>query len=504
MNGTPRVYDWAAHHSRQRPDETAVADLASGRRITYDEQNERASRLASHLQSRGTGTGDRVALFAMNGPAYVDLELAGMKTGQVLVPLNWRLSQSELEHILRDAAPAFLLYDTAFAAVARELAARLDINHLLELSTAYEDVLQAADAAPEVQQVLHSDIAAIMYTSGTTGRPKGAIVTHGMTFWNALNAGMPARITPDTVQLVVLPLFHTGGLNLWVNPTLHAGGTVAIQRAFDPGAALHQLSDEALGITHVMGVPASYQRMLEDGAWPGADLSRLEIAGVGGAPCPRRVVEAWASRGVNLSQGYGMTETGPSIAVLEPSDAMRRAGSVGKPVLYAEVRLVDTRGDDVRQGDVGEIWTRGPHVTPGYWQDPQATEAAFSDGWFKTGDLARQDDAGFLHIVDRVKDMFISGGENVYPAEVERVILELDAVADVAVVGTPDERWGEVGTAFVVRRPGLPLTADEVAAHGRRRLAAFKVPKSVCFVDRLPRTAGGKVLKRELVAEPRR
>jgi fatty-acyl-CoA synthase len=319
-----------------------------------------------------------------------------------------------------------------------------------------------------------------------------------MVFWNAVNLGIPAMISPQTVQLVILPLFHTGGLNCYANPVLHAGGTILIMRAFEPGQALDYLSDPALGITHFFGVPAPYQFMMQHPKFQSADLSRLRISGVGGAPCALAILEGWAARGVALIQGWGMTETSPAGTMLDASDAIRKVGSAGKAMMHTEIRIVDDQGNDVAPGDIGELLIKGPNITPGYWNKPEATASAFTDGWLHTGDACRMDDEGFVYIVDRWKDMYISGGENVYPAEVENVLFQLPQVADAAIIGVPNERWGEVGMAIVVRKEGQALEEGDIIRHCLGRLAKFKVPQSVTFVDVLPRNATGKVLKREL------
>jgi fatty-acyl-CoA synthase len=324
------------------------------------------------------------------------------------------------------------------------------------------------------------------------------MITHGMTFWNVVNLGIPALISPDTTQLVVLPLFHTGGLNCYANPVLHAGGTLLMMRAFDPGQALGHIGDPALGITHFFAVPAPYLFMMQHDKFAGTDFSRLKVAGVGGAPCALSILETWGAKGVPLIQGYGMTETSPGTSMLDAADAMRKVGSAGKPFLHTEVRIVDDNGQDIRAGEIGELWTRGPNITPGYWNKPEATESAFHEGWLKTGDAARIDHEGFIYIVDRWKDMYISGGENVYPAEVENVLHQLPQVADAAVIGVPDPRWGEAGKAILVVKPDQELSTEQVIGHCIANLAKFKVPQSVEFVEVLPRNATGKVLKREL------
>ncbi len=338
----------------------------------------------------------------------------------------------------------------------------------------------------------------IMYTSGTTGHPKGAMITHGMNFINCVNGGIPARITPDTVQLVLLPLFHTGGLNCYANPILHAGGAIVIMREFEPGHALDLLGDPELGITHTMAVPAPFQFMMNHPRFESTDLSRLQFAGVGGAPCAEQILRTWTDRGVMLCQGWGMTETSPAGTGLPPEDNDRKLGSAGKPVLHCEIKIVDDDGNTLPRGEVGELLIRGPNVTPGYWNNPEATKSSFDGDWLKTGDAARFDEDGFIYIVDRWKDMYISGGENVYPAEIENVLYQLDGVAEAAVIGVPHERWGETGKAVLVLKEGAELTEHAVIAHCLENLAKFKVPETVAFIDALPRNATGKVLKRTL------
>ena len=315
-----------------------------------------------------------------------------------------------------------------------------------------------------------------MYTSGTTGQPKGAIITHGMTFWNCVNLGGPAYISPSSVLLTVLPLFHTGGLNCYTNPVLHAGGTVLIMRAFDPGEALQLISDPARGINQFFGVPSIYQFMAQHPSFAASDFSRLVIGGVGGAPMPVPLLKVWEARGVALQQGYGMTETSPAVLTLDKEDAARKAGSSGKPVLHTEVRIVRPDGSDADVGELGEFWVKGPNITPGYWNRPDANTSSFTDGWLHTGDAARIDDEGFYYIVDRWKDMYISGGENVYPAEVENVLHQLAAIAEAAMIGIPNEQWGEIGMAIVAVKPGHTLTPSGNPRALRSQSRALQAP----------------------------
>jgi len=498
-----RYYDWAAVQANHRPDALAIVDVQTDRSFTYRALNERACRLASHLQAAGIGRGDRVGILSPNGPEFFELEFAGGKMGAVMVPLNWRLAVPELEYILGDCAPKLLIHDASFAETARTLAERCGIPALLEIdaedpASGYEAALAAASDAPALEDLTHDDISMIMYTSGTTGRPKGAVITHAMNFYNCVNVGLPSRITPDTVQLVVLPLFHTGGLNCYANPVLHAGGRLIIMREFEPGAALDIMSDPELGMTHFFAVPAPYQFMMQHPKFETADLSRIEMAGVGGAPCAEPILDAWLGRDVPLVQGWGMTETGPTGTLLNVEDARRKIGSAGKPVMHAEIRVVDEDGNDTPTGETGELVIRGPSITPGYWQNDDATKAAFFDGWLRTGDAARFDEEGFIFIVDRWKDMYISGGENVYPAEVESVLYQLPQIAEAAIIGVPDARWGEAGKAIVALKAGETLDDKAIISHCLANLAKFKVPASVVYIDALPRNATGKVLKWEL------
>jgi len=491
-------YDWIAHHAGRRPTTLAIHDLQTHRKFTYAELDARTNRLVSALAGMGIAKGDRVALLAPNCAEYFELQFACGRLGAIMLPLNWRLTVPELEYILGDSGPKLLIHDKEFAKQAAALSKnRLEIDHDRP-DSAYEQALARAGKTPAPVPLGHDDIGMVMYTSGTTGHPKGAIITHGMVFWNCVNLGIPALITPETVQLVVLPLFHTGGLNCYANPVLHAGGTVLIMRTFDPGLALDCISDPALGITHFFAVPAPYQFMMQHPKFQGTDLSRLRVAGVGGAPCALSILETWTARGVPLVQGWGMTETSPAGTMLDAADAIRKLGSAGRCLMHTAIRIVDDEGGDVAPGGIGELLIKGPNITPGYWNNPEATKKSFTDGWLHTGDAARQDEEGFVYIVDRWKDMYISGGENVYPAEVENVLFQLPQVADAAIIGVPNERWGEVGMAVIVRKEGQALAEGEVIQHCLGRLAKFKVPQSVAFVDALPRNATGKVLKREL------
>jgi fatty-acyl-CoA synthase len=493
-----RYYDWIGHFARRTPDKIAAIDLATERRLSYAQLDARISRLATHLREKfGIARGDRVAVLALNTTDTLEVQFACFRIGAVFLPLNTRLTVPELQFIVGDSSPKVMIHDDDLAEVALTVAKLCRVSSALRFGAggSYEAAIAGSAPLDRAEIVTLDDISTIMYTSGTTGRPKGAIITHGMTFWNCVNLGGPAYVSPSTVLLTVLPLFHTGGLNCYTNPVLHAGGTVLIMRAFDPGVALQLISDPAWGITQFFGVPSIYQFMAQHPSFASADFSRLVIGGVGGAPMPVPLLKTWEERGVALQQGYGMTETSPAVLALDREDAARKAGSSGKPVLHTEVRIVRPDGSYAAIGELGELWVRGPNVTPGYWNRPDANASSFTDGWLHTGDATRVDEDGFYYIVDRWKDMYISGGENVYPAEVESVLHQLPAIAEAAIIGIPSEQWGEIGMAIVAVKPGHKLAPAEIHAHCAANLARFKCPKLIEFVDALPRNATGKIHK---------
>ncbi|MCP4226680.1 MAG: long-chain fatty acid--CoA ligase [Actinomycetia bacterium] len=502
---TTRSYDWIGHHALVRGDQPAMVDLATNRSFTYREMDERTCRLASALATDfGIGHRDRVAVLANNNSNFFEVQFACWKLGAIFVPLNWRLAIPELEYIVGDCSPKVIVHDNDFAEAVDKLAATSSIVHRISWedadgdTAAYEEVLAAASPTVENYPSTHDTVLTIMYTSGTTGRPKGAEITQGMTLWNAISCVEFFSLHSDMVNLAFLPLFHTGGLNVFANPAFHFGGLNLIMRTFDPAGALSLLSDPELGVTHFIGVPANYLFMSQVPAFAETSFPTITAAAVGGSPTPLPLIQAWDAVGLPLQQAFGMTETSPLVLALKPEDCSTKIGSAGLPAMHTEVRIVDEDGNDVGPGVNGELWVRGPNVTPGYWNRPDATADSFDDGWLKTGDAARTDDEGFYYIVDRWKDMYISGGENVYPAEVESVIYQLPQIGEVAVIGVADERWVEVGRAIVVRKVGEEIDETTIINHCRENLARFKVPQSVVFIDEIPHNATGKVLKREL------
>ena len=503
---TVDYYDWSAYHANVRPNQVAIRDLSANKELTYSELDIRSNKLAQWLQKNGVDKGDRLDILSKNCPEFFELEFACAKIGAIELPLNWRLTKPELEYILNDSTPSVLVYDAAFLDISIELQKDCQIKESLEIdsqdaSNQYESALDESEGNYKRVQANHDDLIMIMYTSGTTGHPKGAMINHRMQLYNCINLAAPALVSPETVQLVVLPLFHTGGMNCYANPVLHAGGEIILIREFEPGLALSIIGNPEYKVSHFFAVPAPYQFMMNHPDFESTDLSSLKIAGIGGAPCAEAILRTWSGRGVSMIQGWGMTETSPGGIGLDAADAERKLGSAGKPLMHTEVKVVDEKGNELPWGEVGELYIRGPNVTPGYWNNSKATQDAFSEDWLKTGDAARFDEEGFVYIVDRWKDMYISGGENVYPAEVENIIYQLPQVAEAAVIGVPDERWGETGKVFISIKESQKIEEKEIIEHCLKNLAKFKVPKSVVFVDLLPRNATGKVLKRELREE---
>jgi len=507
--------DWIAFHADRTPEKLAMIDQTSGRHFTYAQMNERVGRLAAFMRdSWGIKAGDHVAILAKNCSEFFEFQFACVKLGAVMLPLNWRLAVPELLFIVNDAEAKALVYDSEFAQSVPQLVAESGIQNVLRIdynnatpaddNPHYEDAIASTKAQVVMDpKTTHDTVMTIMYTSGTTGRPKGVLITHGMTFWNMVNISTPAGLHKDSVSYVVLPLFHTGGLNLYANPLFHHGGTNIIAREYDPGLTLKTLSDPELGVNCFFGVPASYLFMSQHEDFDNTDLSRIKSWGCGGAPMPAALLKQYAERGIIVQSGFGMTETSPTVFLIDKRRALRKPTSVGRPLLHTRVRIVDDNLNDMPVGEVGEVLVGGPNITPGYWNRPEANEKDFEvddtgTRWVHSGDAGLIDDDGCIYIVDRYKDMYISGGENVYPAEVEQVIFHLEGIADVAVIGVPHERWGETGMAIVVCKPEVELAAETIIEHCKANLAKFKVPSHVAFVEELPRNAAGKVLKRTL------
>jgi fatty-acyl-CoA synthase len=470
------------------------------RRYSYRDLDTRVTRLANALRARfGIGRMDRVATLTSNCVEFVELYFATARIGALLAPLNWRLAPAELDYELNDCGAAVLFIGPEHEELASRLA-RVVLDRRVFVGQGYEDLLGASsEQAPHPSlEAGFGDPHLILYTAGTTGHPKGAVLTHANVFWNIQNVG--PWLTPEDTTISLLPFFHSGGLGLYLVPTLYAGGRVAIMRRFDPDVLLDLV--RRFAVRRIFGVPAIWLELLKRDDFDRAHYPSIEYCSSGGAPHPLSMMEGVAARGFGFLQGYGLTETAPGGTLMPETDWRRKLATAGKPFLHVDLRVVDADGGVLRPGEVGEVQFHGPNVFAGYWRRPDATAEAFTaDGWFKTGDLGRVDDEGFLTLVDRKKDMVISGGENVYSAEVEDVLFAHPAVAEAAVIGVADERWGEAVCAVVALRPNASATAEELIAHCRTRLAKYKTPKVVVFVTTLPRNAAGKVLKRQLREE---
>ncbi|MEV5613797.1 o-succinylbenzoate--CoA ligase [Streptomyces sp. NPDC052225] len=486
---------WPARRARKTPHRTAL--IHDDTRTTYAELHARCTRLAHALRARGIRRGDRVAYLGPNHPSYLETLFAVGALGAVFVPLNTRLAGPEIAYQLADSGARALVHAPGHAALVASLPPDTPVRTYIEVGTAYEDLLKTTAPAPPRppidEPVSGDDTCIIMYTSGTTGRPKGAMLTHANLTWNAVNVLVDTDVAADEVALVSAPLFHTAGLNMLALPILLKGGTCVIVDTFDPAHTLTLIARH--GITTMFGVPTMYDLVAREPAWPTADLSTLRTLLCGGAPVPTSLIATYQTRGLTFLQGYGMTEAAPGVLFLDAEHAETKAGSAGVPHFFTDVRVVRPDRTDAEPGETGEILVRGPHVMPGYWGLPDESAAAFTDGWFRTGDAARTDDDGYVHIVDRIKDMIISGGENVYPAEIEDALLAHPDIAECAVIGVPDEKWGEVPRAVIVPREGTTPDPSEILASLADHLARYKIPKSLVVADRLPRTASGKLLK---------
>jgi fatty-acyl-CoA synthase len=499
--------DLPSYHAGYLPDEIALTDADTGVSYTWAALDDRVGRVATVLtQAFGVAAGDRVCLVCENDPRAIELQFACMRIGAVYVPLNWRLSAYELHAIVADAEPVLLVHDGAWRALGTELAEKAGIGRLSWHDPAagpkdgYEELLAAAGWLPPQPHDL-DERTHILYTSGTTGTPKGALITHGSMFWQAANLSVVSRLARPANMLCVIPLFHAGGLLTAAMPVLHFGGKVTTMRRFDPAAVFAKLIDPADPVTHLSQIPAMYAAIAAQPGFESADLSAVRCGVVAGAIAQPDLVQAWWDRGARLQPQYGGTEMGPCALVLDVEDLHHaRRGSQGRPPMHTEVRLVDpVTEQDVQVGADGEIWVRGPSVSVGYWRREKSDYFAPGD-WLRTGDVARRDADGYHYFTGRVKEMYKSGGENVYPAEVELVLANCPDVQDVAVIGIADATWGEVGMAVVVPTPGRALTLESLRDFGAQRLARYKLPQHLVLVDELGRNVTGKVSRDELRA----
>ena len=483
-------YDWTSKWALYRPDETAFWEWGTDRKLSWARLDSWAHQWAAELQDRyQIKHGDRVAILSENNLEYIALFAAALKLGYVMVPLNYRLSPSEMEYILRDSEPSLFIYDEDWQELAGKALALYSDIQVITLTELKAHAQNGEDVKVESARVDDDDPVFILYTSGTTGFPKGAMYTYKMMFWNSINTAMSLIINQDGKTINVMPPFHTGGWNVLTTPLYHHGGMTCLMKRFDAAEVLKAI--DVVRPTIFMAVPTMLQAMADEAAFSQVDLSCLYYMIVGGESMPIPLIETYHSKGIMIRQGYGMTEVGPNLTSLHQSDAIRKKGSIGRPNFYVDIRIVDENGAPCPPNVPGELLLRGPMVTPGYWRNEKATLATIEDGWFRTGDSVYQDEENYIYIHDRIKNMFISGAENVYPAEVERVLRQHPNIAEVIVIGVPDEKWGEVGKAYYTG----PETLDpqDMKDFCDRHLARYKIPKYWVHVDEIPQNSAGKI-----------
>ncbi|HCX23188.1 MAG: AMP-dependent synthetase [Flammeovirgaceae bacterium] len=482
--------DWIDKWAVYSPDKVALKEYETGLEITYKELNERANFLADWLiNSKGFQKGDRLMVLAEHCIEYVALFVCSQKTGIILVPVNYRLAPAEVDYLIKDSEPKFVLVEKKFEKLIEGTSHSMNHQWL-------EDLPKGTLSEFISTELEEDDAVFILYTSGSTGFPKGAIYTHKMLLWNSLNTSQSLELSPSDHTINCMPPFHTGGWNVLVTPMLHRGASVGLLKKFDADLILNLLDEEQCNV--FMGVPTMLKMMADSPNFQTSSLESVRYFIIGGEALPLNVINTWHKKGVMMRQGYGLTEVGPNITSLHQKHAERKIGSIGITNFYVDHAILDDDGNTVPTGEIGEFCLRGPMVTPGYWRNEEATKKSIVNGYFHTGDLVRQDEEGFIYVVDRKKSMFISGGENVYPAEVERVLREHPDIDEAAVVGVGDQKWGEVGKAYLSIKAGVDCSEVDVLSHCVSKLAKFKVPKYFEFMDEIPKNGSGKIDRKKL------
>lgn len=501
--------DWLKKWNLYSPEKTAIKDGDTGREYTYGEFYRQTLQTALYLREKyQIKAGDRVAVLSANELEYVFLFFAVQRLGAILVPVNFRLTEREVTHIITDSAPKLLLFQNEYRPIAESLRAKFDFAVEQFVPAIDSKNCFAAEISEYKKQLSTSELAAasefagdensevlILYTSGTTGSPKGAVLTHKGIFWNSLNTSISLNLTQNDCAVIFLPFFHTGGWNVLTTPFLHRGAKLVFLKKFDAGQILQISANEKA--TVLFGVPTTMDMMAHHPQFAGIDLSSIRYAIVGGEPMSTELIKKWHIKGIPVRQGYGLTEFGPNVFSLRQEDSLRKIGSIGFANFYIDTRIVDETGNALGAGEIGELALKGPMCMKEYWKNPKATSETIRDGWFYTGDLVRKDNEGYYYIVGRKKDMYISGAENVYPPEVEQVLLKLGGIREAAVIGVPDEKWGEVGKAFIVKEDEA-LSEESILNYCTANLAKFKIPKKIVFLAALPKGDSGKILKKNL------
>jgi len=488
-------FNWAAKNALYFGDKLAIREFESGRSVSYNDLERLSEYYSNKFVEMGCGYGDRIGIISENRIEHFILFFVCQKLGTILVPINHRLAAPEISYIINDSTPKYILAEDKF----RTKFESTWHNNLISLEKCEKEwnaeadstVLENRMSSPELTE---NSAIFILYTSGTTGNPKGALYTHKMLFWNSINTQMRLEISSTDHSISVMPLFHTGGWNVIPTPYLHRGASVTLMKKFDPDVLLKQLAEES--VTMLVAVPTMIQMITESPVFNSTELPGLRFLIIGGEPLPVDLIEVWQKKGIPVRQGYGLTEAGPSITSLHQDYAFSKRGSIGFPNFYVNYKIVDDEMTEVAVGERGELLLNGPSVSPGYWgkEAPDYSE----NRWLSTGDIVVSDSEGFLSIVDRKKNMFISGGENVYPAEVEKVLNQHPFIKEAAVIGVLDERWGEAGKAFIVFNSVSELTEKDLTEHCKSKLASYKVPKSFVFLPELPKNDTGKINRKLL------
>ncbi|SDM79380.1 long-chain fatty acid--CoA ligase [Bacillus sp. OK048] len=487
--------DWLENRARLSPNKKAIIDEDTNKVWTYGEVNKRSSSVAEWLKSQGVKKGDRVALLSPNDISYFDLLFACGKIGAIFVPLNWRLSVHELTEIVLDCTPLFLGVHHQFQNEFRSL--QTNIAHSFFVGgSSYDEIATHKGENTHTDVISEHDPLAIIYTGGTTGKPKGVVLSHQSIQWNAINTILSWNLSEEDVTINYMPMFHTGGLNALSLPILMIGGTVVIGGQYSGQKVIDSIN--RYNCTIILLVPTMYHMLIQCEEFQESDFPSMKIFLSGAAPCPLQVYEAFLTKGLAFKEGYGLTEAGPNNFFIHPDDAQIKRGSVGKPMLYNTIKLAKEDGQEAAINEVGELLIKGKHAFSHYWNNELATLETKKGGWVRTGDLAKKDEEGFHYIVGRKKDMIITGGENVYPLEIEHWLAAHPEVDEVAVIGLTDEKWGEIVAAFIVQKHSHSIDEEDLKAYCERKLGRYKIPKKFIQVDELPKTHVGKIDKKKL------
>lgn len=493
-------FDWLGKWAKYTPDRLFLKEYQTQLAWSYYEFNQRANSLANYfVDDLKINKGERIAVYSKNRAEYVLLFFACIKSGAILVPLNFRLTPRELDILINDAEPDLFIYENEYKNEVEKLEriTAIPIKKTIEEFTPFlTDYMTNENLISNF--IEQEDPVMILYTAGTTGLSKGAIINHRMLFWNSINTGLRLDLSSFDHTQSFAPFFHTGGWNVLFTPFVHHGASHTLLQKFDPELILELMEKEKTTI--LFGVPTMLQMLSDSPKFKTADLSSVRYAIVGGAPMPIPLINTWHDKGIYIRQGYGLTEVGPNVFSLHQNDAIRKIGSIGFPNFYFDVKIVDDTGNELGANEVGELWLKSPVVTPGYWRKPEETAKSITDGWFHTGDMVRKDEEGYFYVVDRKKNMFISGGENVYPAEIERFLLSIPAIKEAAVIGVEDEKWGEVGSAFIVIKESELFSEEDAASCCLGKLAKYKIPKHFTILAEIPKNAAGKTDRKKLLA----